>query len=318
MKYTNTSRFLSTVFHALILLGFGALGVIFAFFITPYFFSNAGTPDTSIWLRSDMSKPFNLYAELGIIGLTLAVVSGYGLFQGIKSILNPSDDKPVVKSFAAFFADGYIAAVFFILQAAVYFNLTANGSNIAFVIIMAVIIAIIILIGTNIPMVRVFDGKDSTDLFVAISLGATAFFASLALVNFLPLIGSLRSGSYNGNVLINTQLTVAVIAGVVGAILSCFSLLIVHKKGAADKKGFALSNYLNAGALAVAGAYFIAIAVTEFVFYGAKGHLNTSDLTYGGNGYPIMLIVVGSLLVIAALVLGLFSGKEPTKKANRA
>src|SRR5574344_3032408 len=238
MKYSNTARVLSFVLHLILTLAFGVLGVYFGFFVVPFHF------DTTIqmnFMNTFVSNlAFTLDVELGVLGLAIFTVSLYGMIQGIKSLLAPSDDKPVVKSFTAFIGDGYIASAFFAACAFLYFDPIAN-KNLAFAIVMCVLLMIILLIATNIPMYRLFEGKETNEELMGLSFSAAIAFAYIALMNFLALIGSLvvmarPSGSYAYAFNFNMQLIAAAISSLVVAGLMLAAGLIIKKKGVADKK----------------------------------------------------------------------------------
>ena len=137
MKYSNTARVLSFVFHLILVLAFGVLGFYFGFFVVPEYFDATIRPN----FINDViaGYPLDLVIELAVLGLSIFTISLYGLVNGIKSLLNPSDDKPVVKSFVAFIGDGYVASIFFAACAFLYFDPIAN-KNMAFAIVMCVLL----------------------------------------------------------------------------------------------------------------------------------------------------------------------------------
>ena len=153
MKYSMTSRTLCVVFHAIIAAAMGLMGIWFGIFVVPEFL---GSNPQQFYgnFGFDRNGAFFLWYELAVVGLSLFVISLLGLIDGIKSILDSRNDEPVV------------AAVFFALQGMLLWDLTANGSNVAFVIVMALLIAIVLLIATNIPMVRLYDQRDQMPLAI--------------------------------------------------------------------------------------------------------------------------------------------------------
>jgi hypothetical protein len=318
MNYSNTARVLSLLFHSLIFMLFGALGMYFGFFVVPQYFNVAVR---SLFTANLFEGAFNLYLELAVLGLAMMSVSAYGLFHAIKAFLSPSEDAPVIKSFVAFIAEGYILSVFFLLQGVLFFDLTANN-NIAFVIIMSILITVLLLIATNIPMVRLFDGKDNTPLLSGLSLSAATVFGWGAVEGALALLGSLAAEVYDGQRWVNTQLMIGTACAVIIAGLTIAAGLIIRKKGVSDKKGSALSGFLNSGAVLTVGGALIAIGVIEVVLNSTKGvHLESipkgtyvaGDASYG-LGYGIMALVLGSLSVVASIYFFVVTAKESSKK----
>ena len=184
MKYSQTARVLSLIFHGIIALAFGCLGFYLGFFVVPEYF-NAGA---NIFVDSLFRASYLLYFELAAVGLTLFLISTYGFAKALLS-LNSSSDEKLVQSFSAFIADGWVASIFFLLQAVLLFDLTSNttgtsNGSVAFVVVAALIVAIILLIATNIPMVKLFDGKDSSILVTRLAWG---FGTTLIVMGLLAL-----------------------------------------------------------------------------------------------------------------------------------
>jgi hypothetical protein len=317
MKYGSTSRMMALVFHAILFAAFGVLGLYFGFFVAPEYFDPA---IQTYFTNGATFGAYNLYLELAVIGLAIATVSGYGLVEGVKAVLAPNDDAPVIKSFTAFIGDGYIASAFFLLQGMLFFDLTAN-KNLPFVIIMAILITIILLIATNIPMVKLFDGKDQKPLVVGLSLSGAVTFFWIAAEVLLTLIVSqgyvARNGAYTGSSWIHTQLLIGGLASLAIMGLLLGAAIVTLKKGTQDKGAAALSGYLTSGAVALLGGEMLALGIIEVVNYSTeKIHMESSTLsaaTYG-YGYGIMLLILGSAALLAAIYFAAVTGKEAGKK----
>jgi hypothetical protein len=316
MKYGNTSRSLCLLFHGLIFAAFACLGLYFGFFVVPFYFDETLK---TYFTNGAVFGAYNLYLELAVVGLSLAVTSGYGFYQAIKAMMAPSDDKPVIKSFTAFIVDGYIASVFFILQGLLLFDLTAN-KNLAFVIIMAILFSIILLIATNIPMVRLFDGKDQTPLVVGLNLGGaiTAFW--VAFETLLSLISSYAYSNSTGNpvsyaVYLHSQLLIGIIGGLVIFGLLLASAIVTLKKGVKDSKASLLSGYLTGGSMFVVAAMMLSLSIIELANHDLPIHLESQDLTSSyGWGYGIMGVILGTGVLAAAIYFMIVTGKEGKKK----
>lgn len=312
MKYQATSRILSVVFHGLIFAAFGALASYFAFFVLPFYFS--GNPTR--WSTNLFEGPYFLYFELAAIGLIMAILSGIGLFHGIKGIINPRDDAPVVKSLTWFIVEGYIASLFWFLQATLLFDLlNASSNNLSFVIIMSLVITVALLIATNIPMVRLYDGKKQDYLFSSVTMGAIISVLVIALCSLLTLIGnwSLSSGTSPAN-WCNVFFTYI---GVAMLIIACVLILAYI----ALKKGKKSANYLISTATLLTGAQLIGYCVIDILQYENDNcHYNHVDLEWNGYGFDIMGFVLGSVIIFAALYLFYASGSSSAKneKINKA
>lgn len=316
MKYSSTARVLSTVFHAMIFIAFGCLGFYFGFFTTPFYW----TSSVLSLFQDGYIGAYNLYLELAILGLSLMSVSLYGLIEGIRSLLNPNDDVPVVKSFVAFIGDGYIAAAFFLLQGILLFDLVANN-NVAFVIVMGILIAVILLIATNIPMVKLFDGKDSTLLLGGLSLSAAVCFAWGAVETFLSYLNHVQS-TENGAALVNTQLIIGFALCLVIAALLFVSGMLILKNGVSNKKTTLLANCLTSGAVLTTSGLLFALSIMEIVYHDKqyRCHLEWEDLIAKNYGYGIMGLILASIAFFAAIyffVISLTGGnnKKVTPKA---
>jgi hypothetical protein len=308
MKYQNTSRVLCLGFHALIVAVFGALGIYFTFFVTPLYFTVYQTYFITL------TAAFNLYLELGVLGMALFTISIYGLIQGIKAVLTPSDDAPVVKSFTAFIVEGYVASLFFLANGLVFFDLTSGSSgNLAFVIIMAIIFAILLLIATNIPMVRLYDGKNQNPLLAGLSLGGAVTFVYLALSYILALIGSAsHSAEYYTNI-INPSLLGLFFASLIIAGLLIASAVLILKSGDKKKK-VNIAGYLVGGSVLVLAGMFIGTGIVDLIQSDSNVHLEGIALKYTGVAYPIMSLVVGALLFVGGIAFVIINSKEPAPK----
>jgi hypothetical protein len=309
MKYSSTSRTLNLIFHFLLVLGFGAFGVYFSVFVVPFY-------EIDQFRFTDLNVAYNLYVELGVIGLSIMSISLYGLVHAIIAFARPADDKPVVKSFLAFIAEGYVLSAFFVINALVFFDLTAS-STLAFVIVLYLVIALLIMIATNIPMVRLFDGKNQNPLLSALSYAAGISFGWLALVLFGGLLGNWYRGSFSCYQYINGMIGgVAAVAAII-AVLSFVSGALIQKLGDKKPKVVAISGYLTSASILLLGGLFLTTGILDIAWSGdLPVHLESKDLTRSyGYGFPIMSIIVGAALIISAIAFAIANGVEkPAKK----
>jgi hypothetical protein len=322
MKYSNTSRALSLLFHFVLFAAFGCLGAYFGFFVVPQYF-DLTTRDS--FNANVAGQPFNLYLSLAAVGMAIFTASLYGFIQAVKATNNPSDETSLEKSFLAFIADGYIAAVFFIAHGVLYFDLAAN-SNLALKIVMAILIGIIILIATNIPMYKLYDGKDTSPLLSGLSMAGAESFGWIAIFTLLSLIGSYKyinggAGYGNGTREINLQLLVVLAVSLIICGLSLAGAFLMKKKGDTDAKALKLGTFLNAGSFFALGAGLIAEGVFEFVWKDKPVHLEAGSGTlyaFTGYGYGIMAVILGACFFAAAIALIVMTAKGEKKAAPKA
>ena len=317
MKYTSTSRTLSLLAHAVIFLAFGFMGIWFGFFVVPqylganpdYFYHDSG-------LNFDTNGAFFLWFELAVIGLVFMVISLLGFIQALKSLKDIRNDEPAVRSFSALICEGWIAAIFFLLQGALLWDLTANG-NLVFLIVMALLVAIVLLIATNIPMVKIFDQRDQTPLLRDFIGSASLVALAMGVEATLGLIGALTWA--NQKTQIFDLLYIIIIASFVTAILAFFGWFILGKNKTA--KGLKVSSLLSSGAIAVTGIGLLAYGILDIVYQYAPGsssvplavHLYNKNLSEFDLGFGIMAIVIGSLLLIGAIVVAYFANNNSIK-----
>lgn len=291
MKYGSTSRTLCALFHGILALGGIVLAAYFGFFVLPTHFINA-TAFVQTYL------PLNLKLELAVFGLTGALVSGYGFYQAMKALANPSDDAPVLKSFAAFIVMGYLGAIFFFLNGTVFFGLTAGEENPAFIIVVAIIVAIGLLIAANVPMVRLFDNKNSASMYRGIAYGVSVNAFAITLFSAISLITLLASpNSITANNVI--MLVVYVAFSLAVALLCLFCGKLIEKKGQ-------LSGLLGSLAVLTVGAAFATIGGLE-IGWGNYGRFHFSswqtsmNLAEGANSYGIAALIIGAAVAVAGI-----------------
>jgi hypothetical protein len=315
MKYGNTSRTLSLVFHLLILLAFGVMGFYYGIFVTPFALTRS-----QIAFTNSVVWPFNFSLQLAVLGLSMFVISIYGFIQALKAIMNPSDDKPVVKAFTTFIIEGYIAAIFCLANACIYFDLLSfnNKDNITFIIIISLILAIGLLIATNIPMYKLFDGQDPTALNAGFNFGA----AVVAGVMALELVASLGAGYFDDPHQTGAELRFGLLLG--GALVNLAVLALtlvaglkVRKAGAADKKVATLAGSLDSGAIFLVGALILSLGIVDFYFRDESNYSHFEGVNFGktatGTAYAICSIVFGAI-IIAGSIFFLVTTLNPNKK----
>lgn len=308
MKYGNTSRTLSLIFHLLIGLVFGALGLYYGAFVTPLYWTTNQALFTNFQVFA-----FNFNLELAVLGLSLFLISIYGFIQAVKSILKPSDDELVVKSFVAFIAEGYVGAFFALANAAIYFDLLSFGS-IPFIVIMGLLLGIILLIAANIPMVRIFDGRDSKPLLSGLAYSAGVFFGILALELFASLVGIWSRGSnvLSFNFQVSSLLGFSGLAIAIAAVLSLFAGLVIAKnKGA---KPLTLGGYLASVAIMVVGGTVAGNGIFDLYFKDVGSvHMESKSLAFTGLAYPVCSMVFGAAIIGVGIAFLIVTAKDSKK-----
>ena len=294
MKYSNTSRVLNLVFHGLIVLAFGALGLYFGLMVAPFGLASSHPSYT------ELGAPYLLYFELGVIGLTLCSISVYGFIQALKGIKENRNDEPVVKAFTAFIVEGYIAALFCLLNAVVFFDLI-SGNSVAFVIIVGIVLAIALMIATNIPMVKLYDGKDQTPLLAGFAFGAAILFGWITIVDFGTLVGSWAHGVYSYYKFFNGEFLGYTLGFLAITLMLAFAGVLLLKR-AQDPKAQKLAGHLGAGSILLVAFAFIVNGLLELIYNDTRLiHLNGENFAWQGNGFGIASLVIGGLVLIASI-----------------
>jgi hypothetical protein len=313
MKYQSTSRILCFLFHAIIIAAFGSLGMFFGVFVVPEYFSTYNHYFVSI------DGDYFLFLELAVLGLVLLTLSIFGLINAIKGIIKPSDDEPVVKSLTFFVAEGWVVSAFFILQGVLLFDVVSFGDskNLAFVIIMALLFAIMLLIATNIPMVRLYDGRDQTPLLETLSLSAGIVGLFLGLEVFSNLIFNWLRGENSFSAYHEVNLLLGIIVGVslVIAVLAVLASVVIKKKGA---KGLIIGGFLNSASVFILGGGLLSYALTDMLVDTDKTlriHFNIKDRSWGGYGFDVMAMIIGALAILGSVYFFVATGKDARNKS---
>lgn len=308
-KYQSTSRVMVLAFQILIFVLFGAFGCYYGFFAVPAYLTANPNLDGIV----SGGYAYNLFLELAVIGLSEMTIAIYGIVQGIKGILDVKNDEPVVKGFTTFIVQGYLAAAFFFLNAFVFFDLV-KGTNLTFIIIMAVLLTIVLMIATNIPMVRLYDNRDQKLLLASLAGGFAVVGAWIFVLTGMTMIGSFTQ-TFAFADMIRSFLLLGIGGGLVMAVLLGFAgyLLSKGKKDNSSK----VAGYLSSGALGVAGAIFLVNGIFDLVWRDYACHLNFANKAAGSDyAYPIMSIVLGALLFIGAIAFAALNSKE-TANTNK-
>lgn len=287
--------------------------MFFGVFVVPEYFSTFNHYFVSI------DGDYFLFLELAVLGLVLLTLSVFGLIYAIKGILKPSDDEPVVKSLTFFVAEGWVVSAFFLLQGVLLFDVVSFGDskNLAFVIIMALLFAIMLLIATNIPMVRLYDGRDQTPLLATLSLsaGIVGLFLGVEVLSNLVFNWLRGENSFSAYHEVNLLLGIIVGVGLVIAVLGILASVLIKKKGA---KGLTIGGFLNSASVFVLGGGLLSYAFVDMLVDSDKTlliHFNSKDRSWGGYGFDVMAIIVGALAILGSVYFFVATSKDAKNKS---
>ncbi len=188
----------------------------------------------------------------------------------------------------------------------------SNESNVAFTIIIMIVFAIMALIATNIPMVKLFDGKDSKPLISNLCLAGSVTGCALALETILSMVFcnyTLNKGS-KPDVLLQLALLAAM--GIV--ICAASTVVLLNTK----KGGSKIDTALIGGAGLISGGIFVALGVLAAIWKDDAVHLvagSTSGFTgvlpsTWALGFIIMIIAVGVAIMGAGCAAFVFGDKK--------
>lgn len=321
MKYTNTSKVLSLVFHGLMTLGFGAMGIYFAFFVVPFAFTTNPYQFSSGLFQAS----YYLYLELAVVGIAFFLISGFGTYKALMSISGGKDsDEAVRTSLTCFITEGWIGAITLFLDGSVLFDAMKGSANaeITFPIVMCVLVSIVLLIATNIPMVRMYDGRDYSPLLKSLLLGGAIVMITLALDSLFSLIGlTARSWDAKTMPFLYQLIAIVIPAAIAGGLLLAGGILLPKKE--ASPKKMQLGTILLGASMIIVSVTFLTHASLEFVWqadyrYHLIGLLNVENgFQYPGLGYGIMSVIAAAFLIGGGVAAILFSGKGEKKPGPR-
>lgn len=322
MKYTITSKVLSLIGHALIALCFAALGIYFACFTLPFYFNPSAWNVKDVTYVSGVGDwGFSALLQFAVMGFSFATISGYGIFFSVKSILENKDEH-VIKSFSCLMAEGYIFALYVFALASIFFDLFSGG-NLTFFIIMAILVVIIAMIATNIPMVKTFERRSAKPLYFTLLVSAGIVAAYVAIFATVGLFGNLAYYWQNpDNVvssddnLIRLHLIVMIAAFALMCALFVFAAVKVNKSETGNDEN---AGYLASGAGLLLGFYTVFQGVLALV---TKDDYHISFLrqsrVYSDDGYAIMSVIIGSIIVLGSLVAVVLAERKAKKAPVKA
>lgn len=312
MRNYSTMRPINVILFLILMCGFGALGIYYGGLVTPFLWTGKGAvvslPETS----------YALNLMLGAIGFGGFIVSTYGFVTSIISVVKRNDDY-TIKAFASYIALGYVACVALLLNAAWVYRLTTtnNGySEFGYVITLYVAALIIILIATNVPLVKLFGEEKTSNKTMKTIVGAAfAINFGLCLPNFLSYIFSINE-TFSQSAVITMKFGVYALITLSAAIVSLIAFMLFNKADKANKEckaGFYLfgaTTLVDAGGLIACGV-FTNIYTKIKVSFMAK--TCGAEFAYGTE-FAVMSYILGSLLVLAFAIVLVYSFVPHKKK----
>ncbi len=317
MRYSSTPRMLNLVIFAALAVGFGFLGVYFGFLVTPFLWSGMHTtpiavPEISVALSV-------MLGSLGVSGLIIAI---FGLFNSIKSLLK-KDDVYVLNSFNCYFALGYLLVAGLFLNATWLIRLTTTNFNpniaVWFVIIVYIVAMIAIMIGTNVPLVRIYNedesGKSIGDVLLRASFAGGLGVAIVFLVSLL--ITAIGGEAGAGKNVISVKFAVYGIIPLIGAILALVGRFLAKKESESK-----LSAGLLYGSLGVYGIAMMVCGIFSIIYNGDKDKFSLMTQTPYGHwnnwlDTTVLSFIFGGLVLIGGIVLVVVTFLPKKEKAKK-
>ncbi|MCR5491107.1 MAG: hypothetical protein K6F32_03150 [Bacilli bacterium] len=321
MKYSSTPRLINTIIFALFFLGFGFLAVYYGILMNPFLWITAGSP-----LGDVATGSIALCEMFGAVGFAGTIISCFGLMYSVKSLLKSNDDELVQKSFLSYIGLGYMLAGVFFLNAIWLYRLTTTNfgyDGIGFVIVVYLLATIVLMIATNVPLVKILgEEEDGTKTMALITGSFAAANLGLALSFLGPWLRNLAAGAYSNSDIVNLKYMVFTLLPLVSACLA-FLATLGYKKAQKEGTPKKTNAFLFAGAVGVDGIAMIVAGVFSYLWQDKKLSFITS---VGGTAaknanameFTVVSIIIGSLLVIGAVVLAILTVKPPKLKSENA
>ena len=317
MKYSSTIRILNLALFLILFAVFVSLGIWAGILVTPFIIRGYGPidlPDLSVAL------PW----ELGAFGLAGALMCLFGFALSLKGIIHGNDDRAVRDAISCYIGLGFLVALFLFLNGAWLYRLTTTNfgySELAFAIAFFLVLAIIIIIGVNVPFVKMHgdDVNQNSQMSLISGVSVCANFGA-ALPGILALIFS--GAEEPTRYIMPKLLTIALIPAVACllSLLAFFRYRKGEKTGAVSK----LNAFAFEGSLLLDGAAILAAGVFSYVYAQETSASKTSLISSSWNkpdvnylDFSVMSWIIGGVLVLVALCL-LASTIRPAKNAKAA
>lgn len=319
MKYSSSTRFINIIVNALLLAGFAFLGIWFAFFVTPNLLGGKQLPDISL-----PSIGVGLSAMLGSLGLAGTIVSAVGLCFSVGAFLKGGNDELVRKTFSCYVALGYVLSIFFFLNAILLYRLTTTNLSgdidLAFAIVVYVILTILSLIASNVPLLHMYgEGEHTNKIMLSIVGGIGAIDVAVALVfGVLFLTNVSYIGSFANS---NAVLSKAGIFAICPLVCSIVALGALFGYSGAENHGVVRksNSFLFSTLVLLNGLSLVGGTLVEHLEYESKMY-NISFMAklYGARfaeaeEFFVMGYITGGLVILLGALVAYFTFFPPKK-----
>ena len=320
MKYSSTPRLINTILFGILAAGFGFLGIYFGFFVSPFLWITPGSvvdlPETGAVALFEMIAAF---------GLAEFLMSLVGLVTSVKSLLKGNDDNLVMQSFLCYIGIGYILAALVFLNGIWLYRLTSTNfgfNNLGFVIVAYLIVFILLMVATNVPLVKLLGEEEDGNKTMKLLSGALGVAnCGLALAFFGPFIRNLAYGDFTNSGIINAKYALYFFIPLAASALAIFAYL-GYKKAAEKGETKKLNGFLFEGAIAVDGIAMIIAGALDYAFRKKNVSLLASvagKTAQNGNSleFVILSCIWGGLIVAGAIALVVITLFPPKAKAAK-
>ncbi len=306
MKYSSTTRLINVIVCALLCFGFGYLAVYFGILVAPHLWVGRGPIDLP-------TMGLALPIMLGGFGFAGLIISLYGLVHAVLSIAKEKDDRLVVRTFGSYIAVGYLLALFCFFNATWLYRLTSTNigyDEFPFVITVYSVLFLIVLIVSNIPVLKLFGENDELNKMMQIIDGAVAASTlSLGALFGVSYLTFNASGDVANKAIVLRNMGLGSLILLAAGILATVAFFGYQK---ADKANVTkkLNGFLFEGSTCLVGAAIIVAGVLEYLSQSGKNPASVSFVaktTPNINGsymeFCVMAWILGSLLVLASAYL---------------
>lgn len=320
MKYSPSTRFINIIINVLLLVGFGFLGIWFAFFVTPNLLTSS-QPMPGVKLPEMGVGLSALLASLGIAGTIVALC---GTIFSFGAFFKGNNDDLVRKTFSCYIALGYVISTFFFLNAILFYRLTSTNFDesldLAFVIAVYAVLTILAMIATNVPLLHMYgEGEHTNQIMKTVTGGVLAIDLAVALVFGTLYLANLGNrGSFANSNAVLSKAGIFALLPLVAALVGVATMVgysMAEKKNAVRKS----NAYLFAGLLGANGLSLIGATLVEHLEVENK-MLNISFMAkaYGARfnesmEFFTMGYITGGLVLLVAILVAYYTVFPPKK-----
>lgn len=313
LRNYTTMRYVNLCLFLVLLAGFAVLGIYFGFLFTPYIIVGHGP------IEDIPTMSVALSTMLGAIGISGALVSGFGLYYSIMSILK-NDDSYVIKGFASYIAIGYIISIALLLNAVWLYRLTTSNyeyNELAFVIVIYLIALIVALIASNVPLVKLYGEETTPNSTMKVVVGALAAVdLGIALPFFASYLTSLSAGAFVNSTIVTAKFGSYALATFIAFLIFAFAFYLFSRGEKANKESKAGMGLFTGGTIVNGGAVLLA-GIFAQVFEDKKGVSFLSNDQAPIDTYlefSVISYILAGIIILGAIGLVIYSLVPHKKK----